>query len=271
MTKPLLQLDHVSKEFKAKSRSNKVEALTDVSLSVSLGEILGLIGQSGSGKTTTGLLSVRLLDATSGAVIFDEEDITTNRGASLRRRRAGFQMIQQDPYQSLNPRIKVGRLLSEPLRIHAHELSRDERLERVQHTLERVGLSPGHLFEDRFAHELSGGQRQRVAIGRAIIANPRFLVWDEPVSMLDVSVRAGILRLLLALRESLGISHLFITHDVGVAKQVCDRLAVMLGGRIVEMGNAEQVLSNPSHSYTKKLIEAVPSLERAGQVLLEGD
>jgi ABC-type glutathione transport system ATPase component len=190
------------------------------------------------------------------------QDLTALRGESLRRARRDFQMVFQDPYQSLNPRMNVLRLLGEPLKIHAPQTPKPERLSRVREVLEEVGLLPPELFLHRFPHELSGGQRQRVAIARAVITKPTLLIADEPVSMLDVSVRAGILRVLLDLRSKMGMSQLFITHDLAVAKHVCDRIAVMHSGRIVEMGPARKILSMPSDDYTRKLMQAVPDLRQ---------
>ena len=258
---PALQLLGVSKRFRGGGwlrRRDDIDAVIDVSLEVRPGEVLGLIGQSGSGKTTTGRIAVRLIEPNAGRVIIQGQDVSRLRGSALRKARRQFQMVFQDPYQSLNPLRRVATLLEEPLRIHLPALSSEERTNRVEEMIERVGLSPVSTFLRRYPHELSGGQRQRVAIGRAVIVKPDLLVADEPVSMLDVSVRTGILNLLLDLREAMGMAQLFITHDLAVAKHLCDRVAVLHRGRIVEEGPAAQVLSSPTHSYTRELLAAVP-------------
>jgi len=258
---PALQLLGVSKRFRGGGwlrRRDDIDAVIDVSLDVRPGEVLGLIGQSGSGKTTTGRIAVRLIEPSAGRVIIQGQDVSRLRGSALRKARRQFQMVFQDPYQSLNPLRRVAALLEEPLRIHLPELSSEGRRRRVEEMVERVGLSPVSTFVRRYPHELSGGQRQRVAIGRAVIVEPDLLVADEPVSMLDVSVRTGILNLLLDLREAMGMAQLFITHDLAVAKHLCDRVAVMHRGRIVEEGPAAQVMSSPTHAYTRELLAAVP-------------
>lgn len=257
----VLELVGVSKRFRGGGlihRREDVEAVVDVSIQVRRGEILGLIGQSGSGKTTTGRIAARLIEADKGQILINGKDVSRLRGTPLRRARREFQMVFQDPYQSLNPLRSVGALLEEPLRIHFPELNSEARRSRVAEMADRIGLTPVDRFVRRYPHELSGGQRQRVAIGRAVIVKPDLLIADEAVSMLDVSVRAGILNLLLDLRQTMGLGQLFITHDLAIAKHLCDRVAVMYKGAIVEEGLASQVMTAPSQDYTRRLIASVP-------------
>jgi oligopeptide transport system ATP-binding protein len=240
------------------SRASRfVKAVDGMSFTVAQEEILGLVGESGCGKTTTGRLLVRLIKPTSGRISFLGHDITDLKGDQLRLLRRNMQMVFQDPYSSLNPRMTVEELLREPLLIHGmmHE---QEVSERVAETLESVGL-PAQDFLRKLPHEMSGGQRQRVAIARAIITNPKFIVLDEPVSMLDVSIRAGILEVLSELREKIGLAQIFITHDLSVARHICDRIGVMYLGKLVEVGSAEEIIDNPQHPYTKALLSAVPA------------
>ena len=262
MPQPILELREIRKTFRSRgaffAAGTPVVAADGVSLEVHRGEVVGLIGQSGSGKTTIGRIAMRMAEPTSGDVLFDGTDITRTRGRRLRRLRRRFQMVYQDPYQSLNPRMSIRDLLAEPLLVH-HILPAAGSIDQaVDETLEAVGLGPPSSFRSRHPHQLSGGQRQRVAVGRAIIVNPELLVADEPVSMLDVSVRSGILQLLQTLREKRGLSQLLITHDLTVAKHTCDRILVMRDGRIVEEGPSREVLSRPRAAYTRALLEAIP-------------
>ncbi len=238
-----------------------VHAVKDFNLTIQRGESVGLVGESGCGKTTTGKLLTRLLDPTSGSIEFytggEATDIATLKGRDLKEFRHRAQMIFQDPYESLNPRIKIYGAVAEGLIVQS-VTSRKDRQDRVKELLEVVGLAPAETFMSRYPHELSGGQRQRVAIARALAVEPAFVVADEPTSMLDVSIRAGMMRLMLDLSEQMGVTYLYITHDLAVARYMCDRIAVMYGGRIVEIGQTEELLRNPRHPYTKALISAVP-------------
>jgi oligopeptide/dipeptide ABC transporter ATP-binding protein len=234
-----------------------VRAVDGVSFTLDEGEMLALVGESGSGKTTTAQTILRLVEHESGTVRFRGDDVAGLSGRRLRALRRGAQLIFQDPYESLDPRFRVRKTVEEPLLVHGEGGGRGEREGRVREALERAGLTPPELFLDRYPHELSGGQRQRVAIAACLALHPQLLVADEPVSMLDVSVRAGILSLLDELRES-GLGILMITHDLSTAAHYADRIAVMYLGRIVEEGPAREVVRNPQHPYTKALISVVP-------------
>ena len=233
-----------------------VHAVSGVSLHVDRGEMVALVGESGCGKTTTAQAILRLVDSDSGSVSFDGVDVTGISQSDLRELRRRMQIIYQDPYESLDPRFRVSTTVAEPLVIHGIG-SRSERRGRVNYALEQVGLAPAELFVDRFPHELSGGQRQRVAIAASLVLGPELLVADEPVSMLDVSVRAGILGILDELRDQ-GLAVLMITHDLSTAARFADRICVMYLGRIVEEGPTRRVIEDPRHPYTKALLEAIP-------------
>ncbi len=234
-----------------------VRAVDDVSFQIKKKEIFGLAGESGSGKTTTGRLLVRLIEPTSGKVYFKGKEITSLKEDEMKLLRRHMQIIFQDPYESLNPRITVGDIVAEPVRL-LKGATPAEVNEVVRQTLEDVELTPPEEFILRYPHELSGGQRQRVAVARAFAVNPEFIVADEPVSMLDVSIRAEILKLMISLVQKYEASFLYITHDLALSRHMCDRLAIMYLGKIVEMSDTEKIVYEPLHPYTKALIEAVP-------------
>jgi len=235
-----------------------VKAVDHVTFNVRKREILALVGESGCGKTTIGFLIVRLEDPTSGHIMFGNADIATLKKKELKKFRMNVQMIFQDPYSSLNPRLTVMQTVAEPLINHKMVATAEEARENVSMALEDAGLKPVNEYIERFPHELSGGERQRVAIARALVVRPGFIVADEPVSMLDVSIRAGVMRLMLDLRDKYDIPFLFITHDLASARFMADRIAVMYLGKIVELAGSEEVISDPRHPYTKALLRAVP-------------
>ena len=232
-----------------------VHAVKDISLDIAKGEILGLVGESGSGKSTLGRCILQLHRPTSGAVLFRGEDLTQLKGASLRRMRRHMQMVFQDPYASLNPRMRIRTLVEEPLLIH-QSMTSAQRNERIRELIALVGLNEEAL--ERFPHEFSGGQRQRIGIARALAVEPEFLVCDEPISALDVSIQAQILNLIQDLQKKLDLTVLFIAHDLSAVRHISDRVAVMYRGDLVELGPAEQVCSAPQEEYTKRLLSAVP-------------
>jgi peptide/nickel transport system ATP-binding protein len=233
----------------------RVRAVDGITFEVLRGKTLGLVGESGSGKSTTARLLSRLLEPTSGQIVYAGRDISRWSQRRLRPLRAEMQMIFQDPYSSLNPRRTVGTIIGEPLRTLGLA-DKTERRARVREVMERVGLNPEHY--NRYPHEFSGGQRQRIGIARAIAQNPTLIVADEPVSALDVSIQAQVLNLLQDLRDELGLTLVFISHDLAVVRHICDRIAVMHEGKIVELADADRLYSRPSHAYTKALLEAVP-------------
>lgn len=239
-------------------KTTYVKAVDHVTFNVRNREIMALVGESGCGKTTIGFLIVRLEDPTSGHILFEQGDIATLKKKELKGFRRNVQMIFQDPYSSLNPRLTVMQTVAEPLINHKMVVTANEARENVGMALEDVGLVPVHEYIDRFPHELSGGERQRVAIARALVVRPKFIVADEPVSMLDVSIRAGVMRLMLDLRDKYDIPFLFITHDLASARFMADRIAVMYLGKIVELAGSDEVISDPRHPYTKALLRAVP-------------
>lgn len=263
----LLEMQEVSKRFAMSGgflsrRKSYLHAVDDVTLKIHRGGSLGLVGESGCGKTTLARLALRLIEPSSGSVTFHDfqngtVDVATLNGRQLKAFRSQAQMIFQDPYQSINPRFTVFDAVAEPLVVQGVG-NILERRHRVSEMLEMVGMSPAEGFLFRYPHQLSGGQRQRVAIARALVLGPALVVADEPTSMLDVSVRAGVMKLMNDLRRDLGIGYLYITHDLATARYMCDQIAVMYMGKIVESGETEDLLRNPKHPYTKALLSAVP-------------
>jgi len=262
MTPPLVDVRRLVKHFvrgHGLFRSpSVVKAVDDVSFSIAEGEMFGLVGESGSGKSTTGRCMLRLVEPTSGEVLFRGEDVLTFPRERMRRARRDMQIVFQDPYSSLNPRMRVGDIVEEPLVIHGLG-NRAERRGRVAELFELVGLERGHL--SRYPHEFSGGQRQRIGIARALALNPALIIADEAVSALDVSVQAQVVRLMLDLRERLHLTYLFIAHDLRLVEHICGRVAVMYLGRIVETGETRSLFAEPSHPYTRALLSAIPVLD----------
>ena len=276
---PILEVTDLVKHFPIKAgilidrQIGAVQAVDGVSFTVNRGETLGLVGESGCGKSTLSRSILQLIKPTSGSVRFDGREITNLGAGDLRKLRPQMQMVFQDPYASLNPRKRVAQIVGDPMKLHGI-VPRGGAVKAVQELLERVGLNPEHY--NRFPHEFSGGQRQRIGIARALSLNPRMIIADEPVSALDVSIQAQIINLLEDLQEDLGLTYIFVAHDLGVVRHVADRIAVMYLGKIVEIGPAAEVYSNPIHPYTLSLLSAVPipdpraNAERK-QMILEGD
>ena len=274
---PILLVEDLSKYFARGGgflslRLAPIRAVDGVSFIVDDREALGIVGESGCGKSTIGLLIMRLLDASGGRIVFEGTDITQFDRRAMRPLRRRLQMVFQDPYSSLSPRMTIRQILGEPLEIQG-DASRVEIGEKIEHALRTVGLRSDFL--DRFPHELSGGQRQRIGIARALIGDPRLIIADEAVSALDVSIQAQILNLLAELREKLHLSLIFISHDISVVQHLCDRIAVMYLGRIVEIGTADDIVMTPMHPYTEALLSAVPSARidetRHERIVLIGD
>jgi ABC-type oligopeptide transport system ATPase subunit len=270
---PLVQVTDLVKHFPItrgivlRRGSGAVRAVDRVSFEVQRGETLGIVGETGCGKSTTARLIMRLLDATSGEVRFDGQDITRLRGARLKAIRREMQMIFQDPYSSLNPRKTVGSIVGEPFAIHGLKQARGERKRAVQELLETVGMSPEH--HNRYPHEFSGGQRQRIGVARALALEPKLLIADEPVSALDVSIQAQVLNLLRESQRRLGLTLVFISHDLSVIRYMCDRIAVMRAGEIVELASNEALYREPGHPYTRELLASVPGARRDGRTIIE--
>jgi oligopeptide transport system ATP-binding protein len=275
---PLLDVTNIKKYYPAGrnffSRSaGWVKAVDNVSFSVTEGETLGIVGESGCGKSTLGRTILRLHKPTDGQIIYAGQDITELRDFQLKSVRRQMQIVFQDPYASLNPKHKAGDIVEEPLRVHRVG-TKSERRDRVHWLFEKVGLESHHI--SRFPHEFSGGQRQRIGIARALALNPKLIVCDEPVSALDVSVQSQVINLLQDLQEEMGLTYLFISHDLSVIRHICSRVAVMYLGKIVELGNTEEIYKEPAHPYTQALLSAIPlpnplQQRQRNRIILKGD
>lgn len=272
----LLRVEHLKKYFNVKKSINKennqyLHAVDDVSFTIYKGETMGLVGESGCGKSTLGRTVLRLHDVTDGYIEFEGNDITRRRESELRPLRKRMQIIFQDPYASLNPKMTIRDAIEDPLIVY-HEMNAAQRKEKVESVMEYVGI-PLHMA-DRYPHELSGGQRQRAAIARGIVLDPSFVVGDEPVSALDVSIRAQVLNLMKDIQERTGLSYLFISHDLSVVRYLCDKIAVMYLGKIVEIGTREEIFDNAKHPYTQALLSAIPIPDvhvQREEIVLSGD
>ncbi|TAM86800.1 MAG: ATP-binding cassette domain-containing protein [Candidimonas sp.] len=279
-SEPLVVVDGLKKWFPLRAgigaalhgNTRSVKAVDDVSFHIDAGEVLGLVGESGSGKTTVGSTLLRLMEPTAGSIHFDGVDITHAPRSKLVPLRRRMQLVFQDPFSSLNPRMRVGDIVGEPLTIHHLVKGEARKRERIGELLHMVGLSPDHMR--RYPHEFSGGQRQRIGIARALASNPEFIVADEPVSALDVSIQAQIVNLLIDLQKQLGLTLLFIAHDLAVVEHISDRIAVMYLGKLVEIGPSREVCRAPKHPYTEALLSAVPVPEPNSarqRIVLKGD
>lgn len=276
MAKPLLEVEGLTKHFDIKGgvfgrTVGSIKAVNNLSFFVEKGEILGIVGESGCGKSTTGKSILRLTEPTEGTIRFEGEEITTMKAEKMRRLRKDMQMIFQDPYASLNPRHTVEKIISEPLLVHGMSSS-EQRKRRVQELLETVGLSSYHA--SRYPHQFSGGQRQRIGIARALANHPKLIICDEPVSALDVSVQSQILNLMKQLRDELDLTYIFIAHDLSVVEHISDRVGVMYLGNLVELTEKEMIYSDPKHPYTQALLSAIPSIDpdvKRERILLQGD
>jgi oligopeptide transport system ATP-binding protein len=275
----ILQAENLVKHYPIKAgvlrrTVGHVKALDGVSFELYKGETLGIVGESGCGKSTLGRMLLRLEEPTAGKLIFDGVDVYSQKGSAMRRLRRDIQIVFQDPYTSLNPRKTVGDIVGEPFEIHTDVLPKGDRRQRVQQLLELVGLNPEHI--NRYPHQFSGGQRQRIGIARGLALNPKVIICDEPVSALDVSVQAQVVNLLAELQTGLGLAYIFIAHDLSVVRHISDRVGVMYLGKIVEIGDEDQIYSRPTHPYTQALLSAVPMpdptlREVREQIVLTGD
>ena len=268
----LVHADHVKVYFKGKDKkSGTVRAVDDISFDIFAGETFGVVGESGCGKSTLGRTLIRLIPATDGHVYLDGEDISGLKGKALKQMRKKAQIIFQDPYASLNPRMTVRELIQAPLDVYSHE-SEAEKLAKVKNIMAKVGLREEYM--SKYPHEFSGGQRQRIVIARALILEPKFIFCDEPVSALDVSVRAQVLNLMKDLQKEFNLTYMFISHDLSVVRFLCDRIGVMYLGRMVEIADRQELYDNPMHPYTKALLSAIPVPDvdvKHEPMLLEGD
>ncbi|WP_096186264.1 ABC transporter ATP-binding protein [Evansella halocellulosilytica] len=281
MSEALIQVKNLRKTFTKKSgnifnrKTTEVHAVNNINLEIKKGEILGIIGESGCGKTTTARMIMRLMKESSGDIIFDGDNLSKLNESQTNKMRKKMQMIFQDPYDTLNPGMRILDIIMEPLNAHEKNMSFEAKVEQVKHAVEEIDLKPAEDFIYRYPHQLSGGQRQRIAIARAIILQPLFIAADEPTSMLDVSVRAGILNTMLNLKKKMGLTMMFITHDLATASYMCDRIAVMYQGKIVEVGATQKIIRNPSHPYTKALVSVVADLnffiENKESIILDGE
>ncbi|MBI4041831.1 MAG: dipeptide ABC transporter ATP-binding protein [Deltaproteobacteria bacterium] len=277
MTEKLIEIKNLKKHFPVKKRwfqkkADTVKAVNGITVDIFKGETLGLVGESGCGKSTLGRSLIRLIEPDEGQVFFNGKDILKFSGSELRQTRRRMQIIFQDPYASLNPRMTIGSIISEPLKIHKLVRSRQERMDRVEGLLKEVGLRSDVL--GRYPHEFSGGQRQRIGIARAISLNPDFIVCDEPVSALDVSIQAQVINLLSDLQKKFKLTYLFISHDLKVVEYISDRVAVMYLGEIVELAYSKDIYRDPKHPYTQALLSAVPQIDpktKRTRIVLKGD
>ncbi|WP_296876949.1 ABC transporter ATP-binding protein [Thomasclavelia sp.] len=278
MSEPILKVKGLKVHFPVSggflAKKQIVKAVDGVDFEIKPGETFGLVGESGCGKSTTGRALVKIYNPTEGQVIFEGKDITKIKGAELKEFRRDMQMIFQDPYASLNPRMTVGEIIREPMDIHNVYDTKEEREKRVRELLEIVGLKPDHIR--RYPHEFSGGQRQRIGIARTLALNPKFIVCDEPISALDVSIQAQVINLLEKIQEEMGIAYLFIAHDLSMVKHISDRIGVMYLGNMVEIGEADDIYHEPLHPYTQALLSSVPipdpkTARSKNRIVLEGE